>query len=251
MGMPHGGVVAHRGGDHKVRQRTAEGNPTMHSEHVGVHGNNSTSDERIVDARPNEKMIVFAQKGQVPVQLEHWLRKRQIGVTFSESARVDVGEIRNSGAKYVLVDLEAHAGQEVALVRQLRADLQSAKVLVTTASSDPAFAQSLIDAGAAGVVVKRPYVADLVLAVQAAGEGRTFVSGVPSAKDGAAVQITARERQVLELMAHGYSNQAIGEKLSISVKTVEAHRARLFKKLGASNVADAVLLAIRVGLVTP
>ena len=63
--------------------------------------------------------------------------------------------------------------------------------------------------------------------------------------------LSASARQVLELMAHGYSNQAIGEKLSISVKTVEAHRARLFKKLGASNVADAVLLAIRVGLVTP
>lgn len=185
------------------------------------------------------------------MQLEHWLRKRQIGVTFSESARVDVGEIRSSGAKYVLVDLEAHAGGEVALVRQLRSDVSAAKVLVTTASNDAAFQQSLIDAGAAGVIVKRPYVADLVLAVQAAGEGRSFISGVPNAKDGAAVQITARERQVLELMAHGYSNQAIGEKLSISVKTVEAHRARLFKKLGASNVADAVLLAIRVGLVTP
>ena len=77
----------------------------MHSEHVGIHGSNSTGDDRVVDARPNEKMIVFAQKGQVPVQLEHWLRKRQIGVTFSESARVDVGEIRSSGAKYVLVDL--------------------------------------------------------------------------------------------------------------------------------------------------
>jgi len=65
------------------------------------------------------------------------------------------------------------------------------------------------------------------------------------------VQITAREKEVLELMANGHSNQAIGERLSISVKTVEAHRARLFKKLGASNVADAVLLAIRTGLVMP
>ena len=211
----------------------------------------SSIDDRGGDLRPTEKMVVYAQKGQVPVQLEHWLRKRQIGVTFSDAGRVDVGEIRNSGAKYVLIDLDSQTQRDAAYVRQLRSELAGVKIVITTATNETAFADSLIEAGAAGVVVKRPYVADLVLAVQAAGENRTFISGVPNAKDGAQVQITARERQVLELMAHGYSNQAIGEKLSISVKTVEAHRARLFKKLGASNVADAVLLAIRVGLVTP
>lgn len=222
----------------------------MQSENLSAVSTNS-GDDRGGDLRPTEKMVVYAQKGQVPVQLEHWLRKRQIGVTFSEASRVDVGEIRNSGAKYVLIDLDSQAQGDAAYVRQLRQELSGVKIVVTTATNEQAFADALIEAGAAGVVVKRPYVADLVLAVQAAGENRTFVSGVPSAKDGAQVQITARERQVLELMAHGYSNQAIGEKLSISVKTVEAHRARLFKKLGASNVADAVLLAIRVGLVTP
>jgi DNA-binding NarL/FixJ family response regulator len=211
----------------------------------------SSMDDRGGDLRPTEKMVVYAQKGQVPVQLEHWLRKRQIGVTFSDAGRVDVGEIRNSGAKYVLIDLDSQTQRDAAYVRQLRSELAGVKIVITTATNETAFADALIEAGAAGVVVKRPYVADLVLAVQAAGENRTFISGVPNAKDGAQVQITARERQVLELMAHGYSNQAIGEKLSISVKTVEAHRARLFKKLGASNVADAVLLAIRVGLVTP
>lgn len=209
------------------------------------------ADDRGGDLRPTEKMVVYAPKGQVPVQLEHWLRKRQIGVTFSEASRVDVAEVRSSGAKYVLIDLDGQSQGDASYVEGLRKELAGVKLVVTTANSEQAFADALISAGAAGVVVKRPYVADLVLAVTAAGENRTFVSGVPNAKDGAQVQITARERQVLELMAHGYSNQAIGEKLSISVKTVEAHRARLFKKLGASNVADAVLLAIRVGLVTP
>lgn len=209
------------------------------------------NDDRLADQRPNEKAIVYSPKGQIPVQLEHWLRKRQIGVTFSESTRIDAGEIRSSGARYVLIDLDAAQGGGVNLVRQLRAELPQARIVVTTAQQDQAHADALIEAGAAGVVLKRPYVADLVLALQAASEGRTFITGVASAKDGSQVQITARERQVLELMANGFSNQAIGEKLSISVKTVEAHRARLFKKLGASNVADAVLLAIRVGLVTP
>lgn len=213
--------------------------------------NQTNQDDRMAEARPNEKMIVYAPKGQVPVQLEHWLRKRQIGVTFSESTKLDVNEVRNSGARYLLIDLDSQGAGDVGLIRQLHSELPQIKLVITTSSADDSFVNGLIEAGAAGVVVKRPYVADLVLAVQAAGEGRSYISGVPSAKDGSQVQITARERQVLELMAHGYSNQAIGEKLNISVKTVEAHRARLFKKLGASNVADAVLLAIRVGLVTP
>jgi DNA-binding NarL/FixJ family response regulator len=209
-------------------------------------------DERLgAEARPNEKMIVFAPKGQIPVQLEHWLRKRQIGVTVSEAAKADIGEIKSSGSRYALIDLDAQPNADVNFIRQLHQELPQIKLVLTTSSPDEAFVNSLIEAGAAGVVVKRPYVPDIVLAVQAAGEGRNYISGVPSAKDGSQVQITARERQVLELMAHGYSNQAIGEKLNISVKTVEAHRARLFKKLGASNVADAVLLAIRVGLVMP
>jgi DNA-binding NarL/FixJ family response regulator len=210
------------------------------------------NDDRLsAEARPNEKMIVYAPKGQVPVQLEHWLRKRQIGVTFSEVTKIDATELKSSGARYVLIDLDAQPSQDASVIRQLHSELPQVKLVVTTSNGDEGFVNGLVEAGAAGVVVKRPYVADLVLAVQAAGEGRSFISGVPSAKDGSQVQITARERQVLELMAHGYSNQAIGEKLNISVKTVEAHRARLFKKLGASNVADAVLLAIRVGLVTP
>lgn len=206
--------------------------------------------EPIVEVKPQDLLIAFAQREQMPVQLEHWLRKRQISITVSDSPSVELSEVRNSGARYVLIDLDGHGGDLNAL-RAIRAELPGVRVVVTTANSDPGFHQSLTDAGASGVVVKRPYVADLALAVQAAGEGRTFVSGQNGVRDAAAVQITARERQVLELMANGYSNQAIGEKLSISVKTVEAHRARLFKKLGASNVADAVLLAIRVGLVTP
>ena len=59
------------------------------------------------------------------------------------------------------------------------------------------------------------------------------------------------ERQVAALVMEGATNREIAARLFISVKTVEAHRARLFKKLGASNVADAVLLAIRVGLIVP
>ena len=209
----------------------------------------STGSAHVGEAAAQELVVVFAPK--VPPQLEHWLRKR--GMRMHVHERVDAGELRSSGAKYVFVDLDAIPADKSAVdtVRQLRNASSEAKVIAISFRSDDAFVRSITEAGAAGVVIKQPYVADLVFALQAATEGRTYVSGVATERERAAVQITAREREVLELMANGHSNQAIGERLSISVKTVEAHRARLFKKLGASNVADAVLLAIRTGLVMP
>lgn len=209
-----------------------------------------TGMEHLPEPKPTEALLIVAPRGQVPVQLEHWLRKRQMSVTYSESQALDPAEVRQSGARYALVDLDGPGAPDPAALRNLRAELPNVRLLVMTASTDQRQVDTFTELGVSGVIIKRPYVADLALALQAAAEGRTFVSGSPSQRD-AGIQITARERQVLELMANGYSNQAIGEKLSISVKTVEAHRARLFKKLGASNVADAVLLAIRSGLVVP
>ncbi|MGF1510683.1 MAG: LuxR C-terminal-related transcriptional regulator [Myxococcota bacterium] len=172
---------------------------------------------------------------------------------LNESMQVDPSEIRAMGARYLMVDVDnLPAGRDPAeTVRSLRQSLPELKITVITVRGDDAHVRGLTEAGANGVVIKQPYVADLVFALQAEGEGRTYISGVATERERAAVQITAREKEVLELMANGHSNQAIGERLSISVKTVEAHRARLFKKLGASNVADAVLLAIRTGLVMP
>ncbi len=227
-----------------------DGSP-MITNNAGVTPAQTTSQGPTPDTNVQELVLVYAPK--VPPQLEHWLRKRSMRLHVNDSVNVDANEVKTLGARYVFVDMDAlpadRAGADT--VRQLRVNAPEAKVVAVTHKSDDAYVRSLTDAGACGVVIKQPYVADLVFSLQAAGEGRTYISGVATERERAAVQITAREREVLELMANGHSNQAIGERLSISVKTVEAHRARLFKKLGASNVADAVLLAIRTGLVMP
>jgi DNA-binding NarL/FixJ family response regulator len=211
----------------------------------------TTTNQQLGESQAQELVIAYAQK--LPPQLEHWVRKRSMRLQHSDSHGVNPAEIKAQGARYVIVDLDAQPRDRSAvdIVRSLRQAIPDLRILVVSSHSDDMFVRSMTDAGANGIIIKQPYVADLVFALQAASEGRTFISGVTNERDRAAVQITAREREVLELMANGHSNQAIGERLSISVKTVEAHRARLFKKLGASNVADAVLLAIRVGLVMP
>jgi DNA-binding NarL/FixJ family response regulator len=205
----------------------------------------------VPEVAPQELVLVYAHG--VPPQLEHWLRKRSMRLHVNGAMTLDPNEVRSLGARYMYIDLDALPPDRNAIevVRNLKAQVPETKITVITHRSDDAFVRGLTEAGAIGVVIKQPYVADLVFSLQASQEGRGYISGVATERERAAVQITAREREVLELMANGHSNQSIGEKLSISVKTVEAHRARLFKKLGASNVADAVLLAIRTGLVMP
>lgn len=215
------------------------------------HNTASASTPVVAEAAAQELVLVYAHG--VPPQLEHWLRKRSMRLHVNGAMTLDPNEVRNLGARYLYIDLDALPMDRNAIevVRNLKAQVPDVKIMVITHRSDDGFVRGLTEAGAMSVVIKQPYVADLVFSLQAAQEGRGYVSGVATERERAAVQITAREREVLELMANGHSNQSIGEKLSISVKTVEAHRARLFKKLGASNVADAVLLAIRTGLVMP
>jgi len=226
----------------------AEGSPEMNSQ---MNSAIAAPPSQVSETAAQELVVAYAQK--LPPQLEHWVRKRSMRLHVSDLATVDPAEIKAQGARYVIIDLDALPRDRNAVdtVRNIRAAAPDTKLIVVSHRSDETFVRSMTDAGANGIVIKQPYVADLVFAIQAAGEGRSFISGVTNERERAAVQITAREREVLELMANGHSNQAIGERLNISVKTVEAHRARLFKKLGASNVADAVLLAIRSGLVMP
>jgi DNA-binding NarL/FixJ family response regulator len=194
-------------------------------------------------------VLAFAQG--LPVQLDHWLKHRGMRLEFEPGLPDDPAMIEAKGANYAIVDADTPpAGRApIDLVRALHTGAPKTRIVVISHRGDETFVRSMLEAGASGVVVKQPYVADLAFAIEAADRGETFVSGITP--DKTKNEVTAREHEVLELMADGQTNQAIGARLSISVKTVEAHRARIFKKLGASNVADAIMLAIRAGLVMP
>jgi DNA-binding NarL/FixJ family response regulator len=208
----------------------------------------TTAHEQHGELAARELVIAYAKK--LPAQLEHWIDKRGMSLEQSASGTIDGAEIATKNARYVVVDLDTQPNDALGTLRALRESAGAVRIIAITARSDEAYHRDLIADGVAAIVVKQPYVADLVLALESVGEGKSFVSGMTSGP-AAGVQITERERQVLDLMVSGHTNQRIADRLDISVKTVEAHRAHLFKKLGASNAADAVLLAIRAGLVMP
>jgi len=130
------------------------------------------------------------------------------------------------------------------------------KIVFLTMHSDPLTAKKAIQSNASGYVLKDDAFEDLLYAVKAVASGGTFVSPSISEKvlkletvskrEGSI--LTGREREVLHLIASGFTNKKIADKLSVSVKTVETHRTRILQKLDAHTTADLVRYAIKTGL---
>ena len=152
-----------------------------------------------------------------------------------------------------VVDLTMPGLSGVETLEGLRREVPATRLLVLTMHDDPGYARLAMAAGASGHVIKDAESGELLSAIRAVHRGRTFVQvgteTVPAEPPRpTAPALSPRERQVLELLAHGHTNREVADRLSLSVKTVETHRARLSDKLGLHTRADLVRLAIDLGL---
>jgi DNA-binding NarL/FixJ family response regulator len=124
------------------------------------------------------------------------------------------------------------------------------QVLVVSASETPADVVQAIAAGARGYLSKQADEAEILGAIQAVAQGRTYVSATLAAYLlQAPIPITAREREILELVAGGETDQDIAEQLTISVRTVHSHLDRIRDKTGARRRADLTRFAIKRGII--
>jgi len=164
----------------------------------------------------------------------------------------------------VLMDMVMPGLTGLEATRQIRKRFPKTRVLILTGYMEDEQIVSALRAGASGYVVKRSDTEELLLGIQSVHRGNTYFSAAIS--DGDAVNqylwqarnedgktgyelLTAREREVLQLIAEGLSNQRIAQELFISVKTVEAHKAHIMSKLHARNRTDLIRYALRKGLV--
>jgi two-component system response regulator NreC len=130
-------------------------------------------------------------------------------------------------------------------------------VVVLTMQSDPVFAREALQAGARAYVLKEAAGAELVTAVRAAAAGGTYlnphlgalIAAEPSPSSMAPDDLSDRERDVLRLLALGHTNAEIGDRLFLSVRTVETHRSHIQRKLDRTTRADLVRYAIEHGLI--
>jgi len=132
-----------------------------------------------------------------------------------------------------------------------------ARVLVVSSQAAPSSVRRALSAGAAGYLPKRASDRDLVAAIRLVVDGAGYVDPELGAKlvnpngSVALEPLSERERDILHLLALGYTNQEIGKKLFISVRTVDTHRAHIMRKLQLETRAELVMFALANGVIGP
>jgi len=138
------------------------------------------------------------------------------------------------------------------------------RILILSMYSDEQYVRNALDAGVKGYILKNAIENDLTRAVRAVASGEQYLSPELSGVLIRAIQtgsfegsndpyekLTQREKQILQLIAHGKSNKEIAVMLDLSVNTVAVHRANLMSTLGVHKTAELVLFAVKKGLVLP
>ncbi|MEU5631189.1 response regulator [Streptomyces rishiriensis] len=157
----------------------------------------------------------------------------------------------------ILMDLRMPGGAGVDAIRELTRRRARAKILVLTTYDTDSDTLPAIEAGATGYLLKDAPRDELFTAVRAAAEGRTvlspavatrLVTAVRAPRTPAAEPLSAREREVLALVARGTSNREIARELFISEATVKTHLTHLYAKLGVNDRAAAVAAAYERGI---
>ena len=155
----------------------------------------------------------------------------------------------------VLLDLVLPRTNGVDVIPQLLAVTPAPKVLVVSSHTQPTAVRQAITAGARGYVPKRASDTELIEAIRQVAAGERYVDPELGAQlvvaDGqpALEPISDRERDVLHLLALGYTNHEISKKLYISRRTVDTHRAHIMRKLRLDTRAELVLFALANGLI--
>jgi DNA-binding NarL/FixJ family response regulator len=171
--------------------------------------------------------------------------------------------IAREGPDVVVADVAMPGLNGIELIERLAVEQPGVRVLLVSAHASEEYVLRAIRAGGAGYVLKDASPAELEQAIRAVAAGDKYLSPAMSrhvvdaylerVTDDAPAgpRLSPRQRQVLQMIAEGRSTKEIAAALSLSVKTVETHRAQLMERLDIHDVAGLVRYAIRVGLVRP
>jgi two-component system, NarL family, response regulator NreC len=164
----------------------------------------------------------------------------------------------------VIMDVAMPGMNGIEATRRIKAASPDTAVLALTMHEDEQYFFEMLNAGASGYIPKRAAPDDLVAAIKVVAEGNVFLysslarflikdmaeRSAAAAESSTEEVLTAREREVLALIAEGYTNREIAEALVISIKTVERHRENIMAKLDMHNRVELVKYAIKKGIIS-
>lgn len=195
---------------------------------------------KLIEEREDLRVVAEATTGQEAIEL-------------CEKLRPDL----------VLMDISMPGLSGIDATRRICKSTPGTKVLILSMHDNQGYVEEVLRSGASGYVLKDSAASDLLQAIDAVRGGDSFLSPTvtqqvvdalarPADRPlAAASQLTDREREVLTLIAEGLSSKEIAQKLGVSLKTIESHRANLMDKLDIHKVSGLVRFAIRAGLVAP
>jgi two-component system, NarL family, response regulator NreC len=193
----------------------------------------------LIEKQPDMQVIAEACDGRTTVQL-----------------------VRELMPNIVIIDIGMPDLNGIEATRQIVGDMPSVKVIALSMHADRRFVLRMLEAGASGYLLKDSAFDELHLAINTVTQGKIylspaiagivvedFVRHVPQTNPvQMTVELTPREREVLQLLAEGKTTKQIASNLNVSVKTVETHRRQVMEKLDIHSVAELTKYAIREGL---
>ncbi|UJA21830.1 response regulator transcription factor [Thermoleophilia bacterium SCSIO 60948] len=173
----------------------------------------------------------------------------------AEVGDIESAKRRTAGLKPTVLVLDLSLGDESSIpaIPEILKRAPETRIVALTMHDDPSFAREALNMGASGFVIKDAAGRELVDAIRQVVDGGSYVhpalgARLASVQDGPPGGLTSRETEVLGLIALGYTNPEIAERLVLSVRTIETHRASIQRKLGATSRSELVRFAIENGL---
>ena len=181
----------------------------------------------------------------------------------AETGQEAIRRVAELSPDVVLMDIEMPGMNGIEATRRIKADAPAAAVLALTMYEDDQYFFEMLRAGASGYVPKRAAPDELVSAIRAVSRGEVFLypslagrlvqdylrRGPAGEGETPNDELTPREQEVLTLIAQGFSNNEIADRLVISAKTVDRHRENIMRKVNLHNRVDLVKYALRKGLI--
>jgi DNA-binding NarL/FixJ family response regulator len=182
-------------------------------------------------------------------------------VAEAANGREAIAEVRRVQPDIVIMDVGMPELNGIDATRRLAAEMPLVKVIALSMNADRRYVIAMLEAGAVGYLLKNSASEELITALQVVIRGETYVSPAvagsvvsPATHGGAPGRVgrerplSAREREVLQLIAEGKSSKEVGAALGIAVTTVETHRRQLMDKLNLRTIAELTKYAIREGM---
>lgn len=176
-----------------------------------------------------------------------------------EDGRTLLAEAGRLRPDVILLDVSMPLLNGIDAARRLRKLVPGSKLVFVTMHDDPTYVAEAFQAGASGYVVKRSAASALIRAIRTVLRGRRY--GAPAVPAGVPPRttrvraptgsLTARQREIVQLVAEGRAAKEIAGVLGVSVKTVEFHKARIAERLGLHSTAELTRYAVAHGLVAP